>query len=162
MNSTVAAIYQRGVFRPLEPLTLPESTKVQIQVLSSQNVTAFQRRLLIIRDLLTELKETLGNSADQKIFLQILQADLKMLWHLCQPVQREFCAMLELSAMHLNANNVTLAQIAAFRFGLEIIGQDEITKTEIDRYHDLLIDADLLLSFRFDQKTAELLFGVIL
>lgn len=155
MTSTVAAIYQRGVFRPLEPLTLPESTKVQIQVLSPQHITAFQRRLMIIRELLMELEETLGNRADQKIFPQILQADLKMLWHLCQPIQREFCAMLELSAVHLDASNLTSVQIAAFRFGLDLLEQDTITKTDIDRCYDLLVDAGLPPSFSYDKETVQ-------
>jgi predicted DNA-binding antitoxin AbrB/MazE fold protein len=32
MNSTVGAIYERGILRPLTPLTLPEHTRVQVQV----------------------------------------------------------------------------------------------------------------------------------
>jgi predicted DNA-binding antitoxin AbrB/MazE fold protein len=32
MNDTIAAIYEKGVIRPLEPLTLAEHTRVQIRI----------------------------------------------------------------------------------------------------------------------------------
>ena len=33
MNKTVAAVYEQGVLRLLEPLQLPEHTRVQVQVM---------------------------------------------------------------------------------------------------------------------------------
>jgi predicted DNA-binding antitoxin AbrB/MazE fold protein len=35
MSEKVVAIYEQGVLRPLEPLHLPECTRVQIQVITS-------------------------------------------------------------------------------------------------------------------------------
>jgi predicted DNA-binding antitoxin AbrB/MazE fold protein len=43
MNKTIEAIYENGVFRPLEPVTLPEGERVQVNV---PEVSAeIQRRL---------------------------------------------------------------------------------------------------------------------
>lgn len=163
MNSSISAIYQQGVLCPLEPLALPESANVQIQVISPEYFiisrprysNAFQRRLVIIHELLAEIEENWENESDQEIFPQILQIDLKLLWHLCQTSHREFCAMLELSAMHLEPNELTLEQVAAFRLGLGIIEQEVIAQKDMDHIHDLLIDAGLPPSFSFDHATVQ-------
>jgi predicted DNA-binding antitoxin AbrB/MazE fold protein len=34
MSETITVIYERGVLRPLKPLALPESTRVEIQIVS--------------------------------------------------------------------------------------------------------------------------------
>jgi len=34
MSETIAAVYERGVLRPLTPLVLPERTHVQIQIIA--------------------------------------------------------------------------------------------------------------------------------
>ena len=44
MNSTVTAIYENGVLRPLTPLTLPERARVQIHVRLESTHTAEHRR----------------------------------------------------------------------------------------------------------------------
>jgi predicted DNA-binding antitoxin AbrB/MazE fold protein len=46
MTRKVPAIYENGVLRPLQPLTLPERTRVQVQIqeLSEINDTASHRR----------------------------------------------------------------------------------------------------------------------
>ena len=33
MSETVTAVYEKGVLRPLTPLALPESTRVQLQII---------------------------------------------------------------------------------------------------------------------------------
>lgn len=48
MNSTVIAIYENGVLRPLTPLALPEHARVQVhveQVLASTDVAENRRRV---------------------------------------------------------------------------------------------------------------------
>lgn len=163
VNATIAAIYQQGVLRPLEPLTLPEATNVQIQVLAPEylrenykpSFNAFEHRLRIIYDLLTQAEENWGNVSEREVFPQILQQDLKSLWYLSPLSHRDFCAMLELSAMHLDSHDLNLEQIRAFRFGLRIIEQDEITENDMDLSHDHLIDAGLPPSFSFDEATVQ-------
>ena len=44
MNSTVTAIYENGVLRPLTPLTCPERARVQIHVRLESTDTAEHRR----------------------------------------------------------------------------------------------------------------------
>ena len=36
MSSTVHAIYENGVFRPVEPVTLPDNTRVELEVRLSE------------------------------------------------------------------------------------------------------------------------------
>lgn len=46
MSKTIEAVYENGVFRPLEPVTLPEGEHVQVTV---PEVTAeIQRRLAML------------------------------------------------------------------------------------------------------------------
>jgi len=39
MNTTIHAIYENGVFRPVEPVSLPECTSVEIEVRASGEQT---------------------------------------------------------------------------------------------------------------------------
>lgn len=158
MNSTISAIYQHGVFRPLEQLTLPEATQVQIQLLSPKQHNAFQRRLMNLYDLLLDRVENGVMDNDDQLFPQILQSDLKMLWYLCKPAQRDFCAMLELAAMHLDGERITAEQIAAFQFGLERLDQEQVTKIDFDHCYEMLVAAGLPPSFSFDDETVKSLF----
>jgi len=43
MSKTIDAIYEKGVFRPLEPVTLPEGKQVQVTV--PETTPEVQRRL---------------------------------------------------------------------------------------------------------------------
>ena len=48
MNSTVMAIYENGVLRPLTPLTLPERTQVRLhveQVSATMDIAAHRRQV---------------------------------------------------------------------------------------------------------------------
>lgn len=150
MNSTISAIYQHGVFRPLEQLTLPESTRVQIQLLLPKQHNTFQRRLMNLYALLLDRAENGVINNDAQLFPQILQSDLKMLWYLCNPAQRDFCAMLELAALHLDGEQLTAEQIAAFQFGLECLEQEQVTKNDFDHCYEMLVAAGLPPSFSFD------------
>lgn len=44
MSETVAAIYERGVLRPLTPLVLPEHARVQIQIVAQSLAAQEERR----------------------------------------------------------------------------------------------------------------------
>lgn len=155
MNSTISAIYQHGVFRPLEQLTLPEATRVQIQLLLPKQHNAFQRRLMNLYALLLDRAENGAINNDAQLFPQILQSDLKMLWYLCKPTQRDFCAMLELAALHLDGEQLTAEQVTAFQFGLERLEQEQVTKNDFDHCYEMLVAAGLPPSFSFDDETVK-------
>jgi predicted DNA-binding antitoxin AbrB/MazE fold protein len=44
MSETIAAIYEKGVLRPLEPLSLAEHTRVQIQIVADSASPADERQ----------------------------------------------------------------------------------------------------------------------
>jgi len=44
MSETIAAVYERGVLRPLTPLVLPERTHVQIQIIAPVPTAQEERR----------------------------------------------------------------------------------------------------------------------
>lgn len=44
MSETIAAVYERGVLRPLTPLVLPERTRVQIQIIAPVPTAQEERR----------------------------------------------------------------------------------------------------------------------
>jgi predicted DNA-binding antitoxin AbrB/MazE fold protein len=50
MNETVTAVYEKGVLRPLTPLSLPESTRVRLQIIDQ--TPADQEQLQVRRALL--------------------------------------------------------------------------------------------------------------
>jgi predicted DNA-binding antitoxin AbrB/MazE fold protein len=46
MTRNLAAIYERGILRPLEPLELPEYTKVWLTVITEEEVEAHAQAIL--------------------------------------------------------------------------------------------------------------------
>lgn len=148
MNITVSAVYEQGVLHLFNPLKLPESTSVQIQVWAKHQYrqSAFRRRLAALHDLFLQIEQDWSNDLVRQLFPQILQTDLKMLWHLCQPPHSEFCAMLELSAMHLEQHELTLKHVAVFQFGIELLDNDELTEADFDACYERLVDAELFPS----------------
>jgi predicted DNA-binding antitoxin AbrB/MazE fold protein len=55
MNKTIEAVYEKGIFRPLEPVTLPEGEHVQVSV---PEVSAeIQRRLAALDEFEAALED---------------------------------------------------------------------------------------------------------
>lgn len=44
MSETIVTIYENGVLRPLTPLSLPESTRVVLQIVTSDSAVEEERR----------------------------------------------------------------------------------------------------------------------
>lgn len=49
MNTSIEAVYEQGVLRPLEPLALPEGTKVAIVVLKTDAA-----KLAVVREAMSD------------------------------------------------------------------------------------------------------------
>jgi predicted DNA-binding antitoxin AbrB/MazE fold protein len=49
MNTSIEAVYEQGVLRPLEPLALPEGTKVAIVVLDTDAA-----KLAVVREAMSD------------------------------------------------------------------------------------------------------------
>ena len=61
MNTAVEAIYEHGLLRPLEPLALPEHTRVRISV---ETLDADPERAAWLAESERRLRETLENNGD--------------------------------------------------------------------------------------------------
>jgi len=44
MNGTITAVYENGVLRPLKPLSLPEHTQVEIQIIEPASTDVEERK----------------------------------------------------------------------------------------------------------------------
>jgi len=44
MNESIAVIYEGGVLRPVEPLTLPEHSRLEVQIVRRRRRTGDERR----------------------------------------------------------------------------------------------------------------------
>ncbi len=139
MNKTVSAIYAAGSLQLLEPVTLPESAKVQVQILDTEadpetgyrQTDSFRHCVGNLRHLLTQVERHWAVDVARQTLPRVLRSELKTLWHLCEPPQRRLCAMLELSANHLDETQITLEQIAAFQFALDLLEKDPITELHL-------------------------------
>ncbi|MEZ4711937.1 MAG: antitoxin family protein [Caldilineaceae bacterium] len=151
MTKTVSAIYAAGSLQLLEPLGLPDATKVQVQVIEPeaavdngfQQADAFRHCLVNIRHLLAETEQQWAVELIREALPHILHNELRTLWYLCAPPQRKVCAMLELSAKHLDATQMTLDQLAAFRLGLDLLERGELTDSDLKSCRRALIDVGL-------------------
>lgn len=152
MNTTVAAIYEQGALRLLNPLSLPESSRVQVQILTQSadlQAEAFARQLLSLYQLLSTLEDEWENDLMREAVLQLLQADLRTLWHLTQSPARVLCAMLQLAAGHLQTATLAHAQIEAIRFVLDRLTDLAVTEAKIRLCHERLTAVGLPPSFAF-------------
>lgn len=43
MNDTITVVYENGVLRPLTPLSLPEHTRIEIQIVEQANTATAER-----------------------------------------------------------------------------------------------------------------------
>jgi len=50
MSQSIMAVYEHGLLRPLEPLTLPESRKVRIQIVSEPVVDKVEQAIQALVD----------------------------------------------------------------------------------------------------------------
>ena len=152
MSTTVAAIYERGALRLLNPVALPESSRVQVQILTQSaddQAEAFTRQLRTLYQLLSMVEGEWENDLLRDAFLPLLQADLRALWHLAQPPVRVLCAMLQLAVGHLQTATLAHAQIEAIRFVLDQLTNLAVTETEIRLCHEHLTAVGLPPSFAF-------------
>ncbi|MFQ5813682.1 MAG: antitoxin family protein [Anaerolineae bacterium] len=158
MTITISAIYEQGVLRPLKPLNLVEHNQVHVQILTDDapsNEVSFSQCLGGLRQLLASLEQDWSNDLVRRLFPQLLRADLRALWHLCRPSQRELCAMLELAAAHLHRDSLTHEQIAAIRFAFDLLEREALTAADLNEAHERLTAAGLPPAFALDAETVQ-------
>ena len=163
MNKTVSAIYAAGSLQLLEPVILPESTKVQVQIVhpeigsvtSYRQADSFRHCLANIHHLLNRAEANWSIDLVRQTLPNILRNDLKTLWDLCDYPQRKLCAMLELSAKHLDEKRLSLEQVAVLRAGLDLLEQDDISEPELKKYRRRLVEVGLPPTFILEQSVVQ-------
>ena len=157
MNATVSAVYQQGALHLLKPLKLPERKKVWVQVLTDQtNIQTLSLKdyLVELRRLLASVEQNWSNDLVRQLFREPFQAELRKLWRLCQPSQREVCSMLTLATTHIDSS-LTDEQVAAIDFALDLLEQDTLTDLDLDACHERLTDVELPPAFAFNSEIVQ-------
>lgn len=152
MSTTVAAVYERGALRLLDPIPLPEASKVQVQILTSaidDQTEMFLRHLAHIHKLLNNVEAAWESDLVRTVFVELLPPQFHTLWYLAQPPRRTLCTLLLLSVRHLQPATLTHEQIAALRFALERLAAYTFTAADIDGSREQLLNAGLPSSFAF-------------
>lgn len=161
MNKTVSAIYEAGSLQLLEPLELPDATRVQVQVSNSlfengyRQDDSYQRCLANLRALLNKTEAHWAMDLVRESFPRILRNELHTLWSLSEPPQRKLCAMLQLSAKQLDEARVTLAQLALLRTGITLLEQDDLPELALKSYRRQLIEAGLPPRFTLEDAVVQ-------
>lgn len=151
MTKTISAIYEAGYLQLLEPLILPDSTQVQVQIIyadieaehTDQQSASFHHCLVNIHRILTEVEQHWSVDFFRQSLPHLLQNELRMLWYLCTDLPRKLCAMLELSAKHLDETRLTREQLEAFRLSLDLLTKDELTETDLKTCRRHLVEVGL-------------------
>lgn len=159
MNTTISAIYEQGVFHPLEPLELPEATLVQVHLPPDDHANA---AMVTIRQYVARLRAALPRFAQQwsekivqQTYTNIFRDNVQTLWYLSPPLRRDLCAMVLLAIQNLGTEKLSASQVEALHFVLNKIEQEEVTEADIDASHEKLLEADLFLSFSLAQDALQ-------
>lgn len=160
MDTTIPAIYEQGVFHPLEPLELPESTMVEVHLLANDHgsrvqTTTFQQYVIRLRAALPQLAKKWSEELVQQTFIKIFRDDLQTLWYLCPISHRDLCAMLLLAIQGDPKERLAAPQLAALQFVLNKLEQPELTEADVEECHEKLLAADLFLSFDLDNNALQ-------
>lgn len=158
----ISAVYEKGTFRPTKPISMRESSQVQLQILADDvgvDRFPFNHSLLELYALLDAVEKGWTNQTVRQLFPQMLEHDLRVLWHQSKPFQRELCAMLTLAATHIKPNTLISPQISAIRGCLHFLEQDELSEKDLAQCHEELTNASLHTSFAFDETVIQSYFN---
>lgn len=80
------------------------------------------------------------------------QENIKLLWEVCPEPARGLCASLQLAIKRLDADRLSLAQIAALHYCITLLQSVIPTETEIDQAYHQLSQSGLPPVVSFDQN----------
>lgn len=158
MDQTLAAVYEHGSLRLLEPVDLAESSQVQVQILTPEGdlqTVAFKRLLRSLQTLLLRFEKEQQGDLVRSAVLQILQTDLEVLWSLSQPPRRMLCTMLEVAVKRLQPATLRTEHSVAFRFVLEQMTLPTVTDETIRRCLEQLAAAGVPATFAFSAEVVQ-------
>lgn len=146
MSVTLPVIYEQGILRPLAPLTLPESSRITVQIVDQEPgeyALSFQRALTDLRRLLQSVEQNWSNALVRQVFVQLLEPQLRTLWRFAPPFLSELCGLLVLAASHVDAKQLTHAQLQALHFGVSLLTHPTVTDADLDEVQDRCILAGI-------------------
>lgn len=158
MSTTVAAVYEQGALHLLDPISLPEASKVHVQILTQDvddQTENFLHYLAHVHNLLNKVVDGWESDLVRTVFVELLRPRLHSLWYLAQPPRRTLCTLLLLSASHLEPDTLTHKQIEALQFVLDRLASSTFTEAAIDDSREQLIDAGLPTSFAFPSEMTQ-------
>lgn len=158
MDQTLSAIYEHGSLRLLEPVDLPESSPVLVQILEPKEdlqTLAFKRLLTRIQELLRRFEKEPQGDLMRTAFLQILETDLQTLWALSQPPRRMLSTLLQLAVKRLPPETLHNDHILALRFVLEQMALPTVTDETIHLCVERLAAAGIPAAFAFSAEIVQ-------
>lgn len=158
MSVTLPVIYEQGILRPLEPLALPESSRITVQILGqepAEYALSFQRALADLRRLLQSVEQNWSNALVRQVFVQLIEPQLRTLWRFAPPLLSELGGMLVLAATHLDAQRLTQEQLQALRVGVSLLAHPTVTDTELDEWQDRCILAGIPPALTFPEAMVQ-------
>lgn len=151
MINTFPVVYEHGVLRPLKPVVLPESSPLQVQIIEDtfdDQALSYRQALVDLLRFSTLAEQNWADSLVHEVFAQRIEPDVRKLWRLANATVRDLCGMLVLASAQVQPETVTLVQVQAFLFGLNLLetawlDQKPLTDTELDQCYDQLTLAGL-------------------
>ena len=157
--STVTTIYDQGVLYTLYPLDLPDTTRVQVQIMPYKSIvvpTSMQTRYLFrLRTTLAQLARPWTEDVIYQTYVNIFRNDLMTLWQLSLAQQSELCATLMLAIQSIHVEPLSTIQIDAVQFVLSKIGLSTLINADMAECHLKLIDAHLFLTASLDDDAIQ-------
>lgn len=163
MGITLPAIYEHGILRPLEPLVLPEASRVRVQILNDERderEASYQRALADLRRFLTAVEQDWSNPLVQQVFAQRLETDVRALWRLAHPAVRELCGMLVLASTQVYPAQTSQEQVRVFLFGLSLLEialleRQPLTDADLDACYEQFTRVGLPPSLSLNEKVVQ-------
>ena len=157
--STVTTIYDQGVLYLLEPLALPNATKVQVQILPSETAAPPTdmaiHYLSRLRDTLSQLARPWSQDVIYQAYVNIFRNDLITLWQLSIAQQSRLCATLMLAIQAIHTAQLSAEQVATIRFILDKLEHTQLSQVDIDECYLKLLDAHLFLTPNLDDEAIQ-------
>ncbi|MEZ4707277.1 MAG: antitoxin family protein [Caldilineaceae bacterium] len=163
MVNTFPVVYEHGVLRPLKPVNLPESSPLQVQVIDDtfdDQTLSYRQVLVDLRRFAALAEQNWSNSLVQEVFAQRIEPDVRKLWRLADATVRDLCGMLVLASAQVQPETVTVMQVQAFLFGLNLLetawlNQKPLTDAELDQCFDQLTLAGLPPAISLSDSTVQ-------
>lgn len=155
MATTIAAIYEKGTLYLLEPLLLPESSRVQVSIDGDgeQCSDSFHQYLRRTKNALLRLKKQWSEKFIYETIVKLFQDELLALSQLCPESHSDLCAMLILATQRISDAPLTAEQIEVAQSVLDRLAQENVTESDLEESHLSILSAGLYFAINLDDDS---------